>query len=120
MNRNKNEPMTRYWPGAITCRKAGEGQEESRQAVLSLSSEEPCRRWFGNEILCHDAGAINLARLKEIGVVLFNLGRQAAYFRRGDRIAQLVIQPVLYPEIELAEALASTDRGSSGFGSTGR
>ena len=72
MNRNKNEPMTRYWPGAITCRKAGEGQEESRQAVLSLSSEEPCKRWFGNEILCHDAGAINLARLKEIGVVLFN------------------------------------------------
>ena len=56
MNRNKNEPMTRYWPGAITCRKAGEGQEESRQAVLSLSSEEPCKRWFGNEILCHDAG----------------------------------------------------------------
>ena len=40
--------------------------------MLSLSSEEPCKRWFGNEILCHDAGAINLARLKEIGVVLFN------------------------------------------------
>lgn len=65
-------------------------------------------------------GTIDEGYTGEIGVVLFNLGRQAAYFRRGDRIAQLVIQPVLYPEIELAEALVSTDRGSSGFGSTGR
>lgn len=65
-------------------------------------------------------GTIDEGYTGEIGVVLFNLGRQAAYFRRGDKIAQLVIQPALYPEIELAEALGSTDRGSNGFGSTGR
>lgn len=41
-------------------------------------------------------------------------------FNRGDRIAQLVIVPVLTPELELVESLEETERGSDGFGSTGR
>ena len=65
-------------------------------------------------------GTIDEGYTGEIGVVLFNLGLHAVQFDRGDKIAQLVIQPVLYPEIELVEALGSTDRGSNGFGSTGR
>lgn len=65
-------------------------------------------------------GTIDEGYTGEIGVVLFNLGPHAVQFDRGDKIAQLVIQPVLYPEIELVEALVSTDRGSNGFGSTGR
>ena len=38
----------------------------------------------------------------------------------GDRIAQLVIVPVLHPETEVVEALPETVRGAGGFGSTGR
>ena len=38
----------------------------------------------------------------------------------GDRIAQLVIVPVLHPEIEVVEDLPETARGAGGFGSTGR
>ncbi len=38
----------------------------------------------------------------------------------GDRIAQLVIVPVLHPETEVVEALPETARGAGGFGSTGR
>ncbi len=38
----------------------------------------------------------------------------------GDRIAQLVIVPVLHPEIEVVEDLPETVRGAGGFGSTGR
>lgn len=72
MNKNKNEPLERFSAGAIMVREDGDGQEESRQVVLSLSSEEPYPRWFGNEILCHDVESIDLTRLKEIGVVLFN------------------------------------------------
>ena len=71
--RNKNEPQRRsMYEEAIICRTEG---EDSRQAELSLSSEEPCRRWFGDEILSHDADAVDLSRLQEIGVVLFNHDR---------------------------------------------
>ena len=73
--RNKNEPQRRTaYADAILCRE-GEEDRDKRQAELSLSSEEPCRRWFGDEILSHDAGAIDLSRLQEIGVVLFNHDR---------------------------------------------
>ena len=46
--------------------------EENRTVELSFSSEEPCERWFGTEILCHDEECVDLKRLKEIGVCLFN------------------------------------------------
>ena len=73
--RNKNEPQRRTaYADAILCRE-GEEDRDKRQAELSLSSEEPCRRWFGDEILSHDAGAIDISRLQEIGVVLFNHDR---------------------------------------------
>lgn len=45
---------------------------ESRTAELTFSSEAPYNRWFGPEILDHREGAVDLARLREIGVVLFN------------------------------------------------
>ena len=44
----------------------------SRRRVISFSSEEPYRRWFGMEILDHADGAVDLTRLNEVGVVLFN------------------------------------------------
>lgn len=72
MSRDKNETLERFSAGAIAWKKAEEGQTDSRQVALSLSSEVPYRRWFGNEILCHDAEAVDLTRLQEIGVVLFN------------------------------------------------
>ncbi len=52
-----------------------EGDESSRKFTLSFSSEEPYSRWFGMEILSHDEGAVNLKRLTDIGVVLFNHDR---------------------------------------------
>lgn len=48
----------------------GEGNE--RKFELSFSSEEPYMRWFGNEILSHGEGAVDLSRLNDIGVLLFN------------------------------------------------
>lgn len=72
MERNRNEPLERFTAGEIAYREAEDGEKDSRQVILSLSSEEPYLRYFGNEILCHDAGAIDLTRLQELGVVLFN------------------------------------------------
>lgn len=43
-----------------------------RTAELTFSSETPYERWFGPEILDHRPGAVDLSRLEEIGVVLFN------------------------------------------------
>lgn len=47
-------------------------KKDERTYRLSFSSEEPYRRWFGNEILSHAEGAVNLDRLNSIGTVLFN------------------------------------------------
>ncbi|MCZ0737496.1 dUTP diphosphatase [Phreatobacter sp. AB_2022a] len=56
----------------------------------------------------------------EVKVILINLGEQPVTIRRGERIAQLVIAPVTRAALLLAENLDETDRGSGGFGSTGR
>lgn len=52
--------------------RAVEGEGNERRFELSFSSEEPYVRWFGPEILSHDDSAVDLARLNEIGVLLFN------------------------------------------------
>lgn len=55
--------------------------ENSRTVELSFSSELPYDRWFGPEILCHDDGAVDLARLLEVGTVLFSHGKDPNYGR---------------------------------------
>jgi len=55
----------------------------------------------------------------EIGALLVNLGDQPFTVQRGDRIAQLVIAPVVRARLDLAIDLDETDRGANGFGSTG-
>jgi dUTP pyrophosphatase len=56
----------------------------------------------------------------EISVILINHGQAPFTIRRGERIAQMVIAPVVRAELVVAAALSTTDRGSGGFGSTGR
>lgn len=55
----------------------------------------------------------------EIKVILINHGEQAFEINSGDRIAQMVIAPVMKAELEQAGTLADTERGEGGFGSTG-
>lgn len=55
--------------------RAMEGEGNERKFVLSFSSEEPCKRWFGKEILSHAEGAVDLTRLNTIGCVLYNHDR---------------------------------------------
>lgn len=45
---------------------------EKRTVEVAFSSEEPVRRWFGDEVLSHAAGAVDLSRLNDGGAVLFN------------------------------------------------
>lgn len=54
-----------------------------------------------------------------VGVNLFNHSWLSFTVRHGDRIAQLVIAPVVYPEVVEVAELTETERGVAGFGSTG-
>ena len=56
----------------------------------------------------------------EITVVLHNHGKKPQTVENGERIAQLLITPVLTPEYTLAEELSDTARSGGGFGSTGK
>lgn len=82
--RSRAEPGT---PGAksntrqrdfvLASFRAVEGKGNERKFTLSFSSEEPVARFWGNEVLDHSDGAVDLSRLNEIGVLLFNHNRDA-------------------------------------------
>ncbi len=55
-----------------------------------------------------------------LGVIMINHGETVFEIAHGDRIAQLVIAPVVQATFSAAESLDQTDRGTDGFGSTGR
>jgi dUTP pyrophosphatase len=65
-------------------------------------------------------GVIDVGYTGSIRVKLYNNTGEPYYFKRGDKISQLVILPILTPNLELAEELEETERGNGGFGSTGR
>lgn len=65
------------------------------------------------------AGVIDEDYRGNIGVVLFNHGKEAFEIKRGDRIAQLICERIVYPVLEEVEKLTETVRGAGGFGSTG-
>ena len=65
-------------------------------------------------------GTVDADYRGEIGVPLINHGRATFTVRRGERIAQMVIAPVVQAKLIPVATLSATVRGSGGFGSTGR
>lgn len=65
-------------------------------------------------------GTIDAGYRGEIGVIIHNPTRYPVDIMPGDRIAQLVVAPVLYPEFREVDCLDDSERGDGGFGSTGR
>ena len=65
-------------------------------------------------------GVIDSDYRGEVKVVLLNHGNEPQMIEPGERIAQLVITPVLTPEYVEVENLSDTERGFGGFGSTGK
>jgi dUTP pyrophosphatase len=65
-------------------------------------------------------GTIDSDYRGEVKVILINLGAEDFVIRRGERIAQVVIAPVIQSVWSEVEDLDETARGSGGFGSTGR
>lgn len=64
-------------------------------------------------------GTIDNGYRGEIGVTLLNHSKHQVWLGHGDRIAQLVVAPVALPDVVEVTELTETERGSSGFGSTG-
>ncbi|MBR0824757.1 dUTP diphosphatase [Bradyrhizobium manausense] len=65
-------------------------------------------------------GTIDADYRGEIKVILINHGGVPFVIRRGERIAQMVIAPVVQAALVPVASLSETDRGAGGFGSTGR
>ncbi len=65
-------------------------------------------------------GTVDADYRGEVSVLLINHGDAPFPIRRGERIAQMIVAPVAQVELVPAGSLSTTDRGSGGYGSTGR
>ena len=77
--------------------------------------------WKHGVTVANSPGLIDSGYRDEIKVILVNLDPEEPYdVRRGDRIAQLVILPVVRAAFAVVEALEASERGAGGLGHTGR
>ena len=75
---------------------------------------------FKHGVTClNTPGTIDADYRGPVSVLLANLGGEPVTIARGDRIAQMVVAPVVQAAFEVVEALPDTLRGAGGFGSTG-
>ncbi len=65
-------------------------------------------------------GTIDSDYRGEVKVLLINFGQEPVTFSPHDRIAQIVFAPVTIAKLEMGSSLDETERGSGGYGSTGR
>ena len=69
--------------------------------------------------IVNSPGTIDSDYRGEIGIIMCNLGKERFEIKRGMRIAQMVIQPVIQAELHEVDELDDTTRGAGGFGHTG-
>jgi len=65
-------------------------------------------------------GTIDADYRGEVGIILINHGQHAFTIQRGDRIAQMIIAPFVQADFKAVDSLSDTERGSGGFGSSGK
>lgn len=65
-------------------------------------------------------GTIDCGYSGTIGCRIFNHGEIPRYFKRGDKVTQLVVLPCIMDDVEIVDEITAGDRGENGFGSTGR
>jgi dUTP pyrophosphatase len=76
---------------------------------------------FKHGVTClNSPGTVDADYRGEVKVILINLGEEDFTIRRGERIAQLIVAPVVQAAWAEVESLDETVRGAGGFGSTGR
>lgn len=73
-----------------------------------------------NHFIDVGAGVIDADYRGNLGVVLFNHSNKNFTISPGDRVAQLICEKIMYPELQEVDSLDNTERGEGGFGSTGK
>ena len=73
-----------------------------------------------NVTVLNTPGTIDSDYRGELKVILYNHGNNTFIVNNGDRIAQMILTPVVKMELEEIESLPKTIRGEGGFGSTGK
>lgn len=92
--------------------------EGDKKVVLLIYARSSLATKFGLAP-ANCVGVVDWDYRGEIIVALHNHSNKDYEIKCGDRIAQLVVTPILTPEVEEVTELSDTDRGAGGFGSTG-
>lgn len=93
-------------------------EPEDKNTVLMIFARSGLSSKYGIT-LANCTGIIDSDYRGEIIIPLINLGKSDFTIEKNMRIAQLVVMPVIFPEIVETENLSDTERGINGFGSTG-
>lgn len=78
------------------------------------------RSSLGKRGLKTAGGIIDAGYRGEIHIVLWNISKEIFELRQGERLAQLLLIPIATPAVEEVQSLDETQRGSKGFGSSGK
>lgn len=71
-------------------------------------------------LVVNSPGTIDADYRGEVKIIMGNLGNEDYVVKHGDRVAQMVIAPIHQASLEIVNELTDTERGSGGFGSTGK
>ena len=105
----------RIWPHSWKAIETGVHVEIPEGYVGLLTSKSGLMRSKG--LTCR--GTIDSGYTGTIQAIIFNHSDVHVEIPKGNKVTQLVILPIITPEIELVDSLEETERGSGGFGSTG-
>lgn len=111
------EPV-RVWAGECEKVRTGIAIEVPEGFEAQIRPRSGLAATFNITVL-NSPGTIDSDYRGEIVVLLMNHGPHTIEFTSGERIAQLVIAPVVQVKFEESDVLSSTDRGNGGLGSTG-
>lgn len=113
-----DSPVT-LMPGDISLIPTGiSAQPDSEDIALMIYPRSGLSSKYGVS-LANCVGVVDSDYTGEICVPLINHGKAPFIVEPGTRIAQLVVTPVILPNIQLCDELSATQRGAGGFGSTG-
>jgi dUTP pyrophosphatase len=107
------QPMTQEKFGTGIYVHIPEGYEGQVRSRSGFSTDN-------QTIITTGVGTIDSDYRGEIQIVMFNLSKEPVVIVEGDRVAQLIITPIERVEVVQVSNLEDTDRGSDGFGSTGK
>ncbi len=107
----------RLEPGERTKVKTGVAMEIPESFVGLIWDKSGLSTSHGLKTL---AGVVDAGYRGEVQIGMINLSAEAYEIKKHDKVAQMLIQSIEFPELEEVEELSNTSRGAGGFGSTGK